>query len=85
MAAKVKMLKLLQEIRGFAAITNRRPAPRSPGLVLAQIRTQGMQDSLRRTKLSITINQQSQPDIPHRVRINYVKPGLGSAAMPPAP
>ena len=73
MAAKVKMLKLLQEIRGFAAIANRRPPPRSPGLLLMQIRALGIHDSLRRRKLNITIDRQSSLDIPHPVRIHHVK------------
>jgi hypothetical protein len=38
MAAKVKMLTLLQEMRGFAQIANRHPSPRSPGLFLAEFR-----------------------------------------------
>ena len=64
MAAKVKMLTLLQEIRGFAQIANRRPPPRSPGLFLAQFRSQGIHAILRRRRLSITIDQPNQSDIP---------------------
>jgi len=74
MAAKVKMLKLLQEIRGFAEIANRRPPPRCPGLVLTQIRAHGMHESLRRRKLSVTFDKQPQPDMPDQVKINHVKP-----------
>src|SRR5690242_237890 len=38
MAAKVRIMKLLQEMRGLADITHRRPAPRQPGLFLIQLR-----------------------------------------------
>ncbi len=74
MAAKVKMLKLLQEIRGFADIANRRPPPRCPTLVLTQIRAHGAQETLRRRRLSITFDKPPQPDMPHQVKINHVKP-----------
>jgi hypothetical protein len=81
MAGKVKMLTLLQEIRGFARIANRCPPPRTPGLVLAQMRMSGKQDSLRKRKLSINFNQQTQPDMPHQVKINHLKPATEPAAQ----
>jgi len=73
MAAKVKMLKLLQEIRGFAEISNRRPPPRSPALVLSQIRAQATPE-VRRRRLSVTFDKPPQLDMPHHVKINHVKP-----------
>ena len=75
MAAKVRMLKLLQEIRGFAEIANRRPPPRSPTLVLTQIRAQGVHESMRRRKLSVAFDRQPQLDTPHRVKINHLRSG----------
>jgi hypothetical protein len=72
MAAKANMLKMLQEIRGFSQITNRRPPPRSPGLVLTQMRAFATGGSRRRRKLAITINAHPQSDIPHQVRIVHV-------------
>lgn len=85
MAAKVNMLKLLQEIRGFAVIANRQPSPRLPGLLLAQIRLAGARDSLRRRRLNITIDQRNSPDLPHPVRIHHVKqsPDLANRASAP--
>ena len=85
MAAKVKMLKLLQEINGFAHIANRRPPPRSPGLFLAQLRSQATHETLRRQRLSIMIDKPNHPDIPHQVKIHHVKQNPDSAAMFPAP
>ena len=85
MAAKVNILKMLQEIRGFAHITQRRPPPRSPGLVLTQMRAFATEGSLRRRKLAITINSRPQSDIPHQVRIVHVNaPAPAAAAAPPA-
>lgn len=75
MAAKVNMLKLLQEIRGFAVVANRQPPPRFSGLLLAQIRMAAARDNLRRRRLNITIDQQNSPDMPYPVRIHHVKQG----------
>jgi hypothetical protein len=85
MAAKVKMLKLLQEIRGFAAIANRRPPPRSPGLLLMQGRSHVIQAIPPRRRLSITTDDQEHPGIPHPVKINHVKQNPAPAATLPAP
>jgi hypothetical protein len=81
MAAKIKMLTLLQEIRGFADIANRHPQPRSPGLVLTQIRSRIIQAPLVRRKLSITLTEPDHLEIPHQVKINYVKPSPASASV----
>jgi hypothetical protein len=79
------MLKLLQEIRGFSQIADRRPPPRFPTLMLTQIRASATQGSLRRRKLSIAVNPQPQLDIPDRVRIVHVKPASQAAPSLPAP
>src|SRR5215831_12926693 len=39
MATKVRMIKLLQEIRGLAQISQRRPPAKAPGLFLLQLRS----------------------------------------------
>ena len=72
MAAKIRLMKLLQEIRGFAQITNRRPTSRQPGLFLMQLRSQSSQGSPLRRKLVIPVDLQDLPDIPHPVKITYV-------------
>ena len=61
MAAKIRMLKLLQEIRGFAEIANRRPPPRSPALLLAQMRPHVIQAVLPRRRLSVTMVEPDSP------------------------
>ncbi len=84
MAARMKIFKLLQELRGFADVTNRQPPPRSPGLFLAQLRALGSQEGLRKRKLNITIGDQEHLDTPHRVKINHLKRDPDtSATLPP--
>jgi hypothetical protein len=79
------MLKLLQEIRGFADIANRRPQPRSPGLMLAQFRSHVIQAALPKRKLSVRTDVQDRLDIPHPVKINHVKQHPAPGARLPAP
>jgi hypothetical protein len=66
------MMKLLQEIRGFAELTKRRPQPRSPGLVLIQMRSPVTQATLPKRKLSVQTDVQDHAGIPHPVKINHV-------------
>ena len=67
------MLMLLLEIRGFAEITKRRPTPRLPGLMLAQMRSHVIQATLPRRRLSVQTEVEDRPDIPHPVKINHVE------------
>jgi hypothetical protein len=85
MAAKIRMLKLLQEIRGFAEIAKRRPSPRSPGLVLMEMRSHVVQATLPKRKLSVQMDLQDRLDISRPVRINHVKqaPAPGATLPPP--
>ena len=85
MAAKVKILKLLQEIRGFAEITNRRPQPRSPGFFMMQLRSHLAHTTLPRRKRSIAIDSQNLPDIPHPVKITHLHEHPVRPARLPAP
>jgi hypothetical protein len=73
MAAKVRMLKLLQEIRGFAEIVNRCPPPRSPGVFVAQMRPHLIQAAMPRRSLRVTMVERDSTHIPHPVKINHVK------------
>lgn len=74
MATKMRILKLLQEIRGLAQITNRRPQPKAPGLFLIQLRTHLTQSTPSRQKLVISVDMQNPPDLPHPVKITHLKP-----------
>ncbi len=85
MAAKVRMLKLLQEIRGFAEITNRCPPPRSTGLLLAQMRPHVIQAVIPRRNLRVTMVERDSAHLSHPVKINHVKQASLPAATLPAP
>jgi len=71
MATKMKQLKLLQQIRGLAQITNRRPAPRPPLLYLMQLRSQESQTTTPRKRLTI---EAAAITSPAPIKINHVKP-----------
>ncbi len=73
MATKIRILKLMQEIRGLAQITNRRPQPKPPGLFLMQLRSHLAHATLSRQKVVISVDMQNCPDIPHPVKITHVK------------
>lgn len=73
MAAKVRIMKLLQEMRGFAEVTNRLPQPRQPGLFLMKLRTHFSQGALPTRKRVITIEIQGRADIPDPVKITHVQ------------
>jgi hypothetical protein len=79
MAAKVQIMKLLQEIRGFAEITHRRPQPRQPGLFLIQLRSHVIHTTAPRRKQTIAVDMLDLPDIPHPVKITHLRP----APVPP--
>ena len=79
------MLKLLQEIRGFAEIGKRRPSPRSPALVLMQMRSHVIQAALPKRKLSVQMDVQDRLNISSPVRINHVKRAPAPGATPPHP
>src|SRR5205085_6947002 len=72
MATKVRLLKMLQEMRGLAQITQRHPPPRLPGLFLLQLRSHLTQTTVTRTKRVIPIVVEDRPDISHPVKINHV-------------
>jgi len=82
MAAKVRMMKLLQEIRGLAEITNRRPHSKSPGLFLLQLRSHLTKSRFARRKVIIPIDVQNPPDIPNPVKITHIRPTEGLPLQP---
>jgi hypothetical protein len=78
------MMKLLQEIRGFAELAKRRPQPRSPGLLPIQMRSAVTQATLPRRKLSVRMVVQDGSGIPHSVKINHVAQNRAPGATFPA-
>lgn len=83
MAAKIKMLKLLQESPGFAEVTNRRPRPQSAAQVMTQSRPTLIQAVLPRRKLNVASDNDDLSDLPHPVKINHVRPDDERAAVLP--
>jgi hypothetical protein len=72
MATKVRIMKMLQEIRGLAQITSRRPPAKLPGLFLMQIRSNNSRPGPHRKKVVIPVALKDPPDIPHAVKITYL-------------
>jgi hypothetical protein len=72
MATKIKMMKLLQEIRGMAQITNRRPQPKTPGIFLMQLRAHVTNATTPRRRLVIPVDLKDLPDIPTPVKITHL-------------
>jgi hypothetical protein len=70
MATKMKLIKMLQENKGLAQITNRRPAPRPPLLYLMQLRTQVAQAVTPRKRLTVEIEAVHTPMM---IKINHIK------------
>ena len=65
-------MKMLQEIRGLAQITSRRPTAKLPGLFLVQMRSHVRSNPVRK-KVIITVDLKDPPDIPHPVKITHLK------------
>jgi len=85
MAAKLRILKMLHEIRGFALVTNRQPPARSPALVTTPLRSQVLQAALPRRRLSIRTAGEDLPEAARPVRIVHVKPDSSAGLRLPAP
>jgi hypothetical protein len=73
MATKMKLLKMLQEVKGLAQITNRRPAPRPPLLYLMQLRSQTVQPDLPKRRLAIEKGKDTGL-VPLPIKINHIRP-----------
>lgn len=64
-------MKMLQEIRGFAQITNRRPPGRHPDLATIQGRSQVLAPAASRKRI-LNINVQEPLAVPYPVRIKHL-------------
>ena len=80
MAAKLKMMKFLQEARALADITNRRPLPRSPMLYLIQLRSQVHEINLPKRRLPVIGDPNPDSAVPQPVPISFAKPTEASCA-----
>ena len=77
MAKKVILMRFLQEIRGHARLTNRRPVPPPPAMLLMQLRGHHAPDYVfqRPQPVAITPAWQNGADVALPVRINHLRPG----------
>lgn len=73
MATKIKLMKVLEEIRGYAQITNRRPAPRPPMLYLMQLRNQTAQANTVSRRLTVAVDAGENPTAPSPIKITHLK------------
>jgi hypothetical protein len=85
MATKVRIMKLLQEIRGMAQITSRRPPSKQPGLFMVQLRSHVTKATGPRRKIIIPIDLKDPVDIPDPVRITHIKVSTPESQPAPAP
>jgi hypothetical protein len=74
MATKVKLMTYVQHVRGYAEITNRRPAPRPPLLYLMELRAQNANTHVPKRRLTIATDQ-ADCGVAHPIKIVHLKPG----------
>ena len=72
MATKMNMLKLLQEVRGFAQFASRPAEPRPAGPLLLGFRGPSRRRRASRQKQILKIHMKEPTDIPHPVRITHL-------------
>jgi hypothetical protein len=73
MAMKIKLMRLLQEVRGHALITNRRPAPRQPTLCLMQMRERAAQVQSPKRRLAVMTDIKDSVSTPLPIKINHIQ------------
>ena len=73
MATKIKVLKMLQAVKGYAQISNRRPAPRPPLLYLMQLRSHPAPPDFPRHRLIVEADTKAFAKGPLPIKINHVK------------
>ena len=73
MATRINMLKLLQEVRGFAKFTHAADEARPAGPLLLPFRGATARRTAARRRRAIKIAMLEPPDIPHPVPINYIE------------
>lgn len=76
MATKIKLMKLLQEMRGFSELGRRFTAPRPSSLYLLQLRSHLVETSKSKRRLIVTVDLKDTVNIPHPVKINHISPAL---------
>ena len=81
MATKMKLLKMMQEDKGLAQITNRRPAPRPPVLYLMQLREQKpVSPDIPKRRLVVSAESADPSTVSFTIRINHIN--MGDSPLP---
>lgn len=80
MAAKMNIMKFLQEVRGLAEFTGQRPATRPSAVHLMQFRSHLPANTRARRRFTIRIAMKNAPDIPAPVSITHVSASDSAAA-----
>ena len=75
-------MKMVQEVRGLAQITSRRPASRNPGPLLLEFRGSNRRSAAARPRHTIKILMLDKPDIPSPVPITYLAAPKRAARKP---
>jgi hypothetical protein len=75
MATKAALMRLIEESRGYAQITNRRPTPRPIVLYLMQLRAQNAHVHAPRQSQAIMTDWQNGNETPLPIKINHIRPG----------
>jgi hypothetical protein len=73
MAMKIKLMRLLQEIRGHAQVTNRRPAPRQNTLYLIQLRERSAEIHSPKRRLAVTTDSNESANHPLPIKIHHIQ------------
>lgn len=85
MATKVKLMKFLQEIEGYDAVTNRRPPPRPGGLYLMELRAHTADLPTSRRKLAVAVAPDDASNTPRPVKITRLRAArLGGRKLTPS-
>jgi hypothetical protein len=74
MATKIKLMKLLQEIRGFADLSRHNFNPRPSPLYLLQLRSHLAETSRSKYRLTISVDLKDTLSLPHPVKITHLQP-----------
>ncbi len=74
MATRMNMLKLLQEVRGFAQFGTSPHEPRPSNPLLLQFRGPARRKPASKIKRTLQVNMMEAPDIPCPVPIKYSTP-----------
>jgi hypothetical protein len=81
MAAKLRLIRLMQQVRAHAQVTNRRPAPRPAMPYLMQLRERVAPARMPSRRLFVSTDAQAADHTPLPIKINHIREGELSLPM----